>query len=425
MGKKAVTVILLIAVLCGMIAGCRRQDEERSTEISFINGWGGTLKTHNTMLEIYNEFAKANTDINLKSTPYSDSSVAVKKANDMLAVGKMPDIISTNGLSYYVSNTVKRDMAMDLMPYIEQDEELMESIHPSVFEMWKTKEGALYTIPDVLEVAGYWYNKAYFEEAGIEDIPRTWEQFEEVITKLDGWILDTQQDITVSSLEQAQLSENLFLARLAGENVNGRMSAEDTSVDLDIQTISQTMNTLEKLKKVSSDAGNIENARQNFSDGKSILYFNGVWESDALSESKNKVQFQYAAYPTNDGETLAYISPSSGYVFAKQQDQEKAKASIRFLKYMLSENVQKKMAIRTGQAPSNPNVSSEDVEKENPVLGNAISAVYRADVQIKTIWSVWPEEKLQTVQEYCNQILQEKWETQFAQEMAERLNDKK
>lgn len=95
-----------------------------------------------------------------------------------------------------------------------------------------------------------------------------------------------------------------------------------------------------ELYRLSSKVENIENARQNFSDGKSVLYFNGVWESDALSDSELAGQFRYANYPTAQGESLSYISPSSGYVLKKQEDKQKEEACIRFLKYMLSENVQ-------------------------------------------------------------------------------------
>ena len=106
---KAKHLLLVLGVVwVSVFGGCSNQEEESPIEITLMHGWGGTLKTHNTMQQIYAEFSEKNPDIVLKCTPYSDSSIAVETANDMLAVGKMPDIINTNGLSYYVANAVKQ-----------------------------------------------------------------------------------------------------------------------------------------------------------------------------------------------------------------------------------------------------------------------------------------------------------------------------
>ena len=90
------------------------QEEPEVTELTFIHGWGGTVKTHSTMQEIYRAFDEENPDIVLNYQPSSDSNIAVEQANNMLAIDKMPDIVSTNGQSYYVQNAVKRGMALDL-----------------------------------------------------------------------------------------------------------------------------------------------------------------------------------------------------------------------------------------------------------------------------------------------------------------------
>lgn len=418
---KAKHLLLVLGVVwVSVFGGCSNQEEESPIEITLMHGWGGTLKTHNTMQQIYAEFSEKNPDIVLKCTPYSDSSIAVETANDMLAVGKMPDIINTNGLSYYVANAVKQGKAMDLMPFIQKDKQLEQRIHPSIYDTWMTEKQELYTVPDVLEVAGYWYNEEYLRKAGIDEIPTTWEAFFEMTEQVASFYAPSD-GVWVCALDQTQISEYLFLARLAGENENGKQAAGDSRVALEEETVSNTMFDLAELCNVSKIVDNIENARQNFLDGKSVFYFNGVWESDALAESERIDQFSYAAYPTDSGATLAYISPSSGYVFAKQTDERKTEACIRFLKYMLSEEVQMKMTVRTGQAPSNPEIDLAQLEEGTPVFGNAIRIAYQAEVELKTIWSVWPEAKLQIVKEYSKK-LEEGWSTSETIQMTEELN---
>lgn len=393
MKKRLAALSCLLFLFLAM--GCGSKEKEEVTEITLMHGWGGTLKTHAIMQQIYDEFSEQNTDIKLVSYPSSDSSVAVEKANDMLAVGKMPDILSTNGDSYYVSNAIKRGMALDLMSYIEKDPELKQSIHPSVFDEWKNDKGELYTVPDSLEIAGYWYNKEYFIESGIvdengePDLPSTWEEFFADCAILKKWGEQEKEAFHVMSLDNEQLVKNFFFARLGGSKDVGLELTQQVPTDFDQQPFYRTLKDVQRLGEYANTADNITNARQSFLDGKTAMYFNGVWESEPLSTSQIGSKVGYANYPTEEGKSLAYISPSSGYVFYKNPDPKKVDASIRFLKYMLSEEVQKKLALLTGQAPSNANVLGDEITKGSPMLGNALEIANEADIQIVGLGASW------------------------------------
>lgn len=405
---KRFGLVLLGLVLLLLETGCGKEQEQK-VEITLMHGWGGNLDTHKTMQSIYEDFEENNPDIILNCIPYSDSSIAVEKANDMLAVEKMPDIISTNGLSYYVQNAVKREMALDLMPYIQEDAELKAMIHPSVYEDWETAGGRLYTIPDALEVAGYWYNKNYMKAAGLTDEngevqePKTWEEFLAMTERLAEWADKSGDDICVCALDQLQKVEFLFPARLAGEGADGYTSVSKASAGVNERVLEPVMRDIGVICARSKTVENIENARQEFMDGKSVIYFNGIWESKSLIEKMKQDDIGYSAYPCSGSRKLAYISVSSGYVLAKQKNVKKEEACIRFLKYILGKEVQHKLAVRTGQMPSNPEIDRSKVWKENPVLADAIDKMYGADVQIKMIRAVWPESRVNIVGKYMEQ----------------------
>lgn len=399
--------IIFAAMLC--LCGCGKKNTEEPVEITLMHGWGGTPQTHKIMQEIYDEFDRQNTDIELNCIPYSDNTTAVEKANDMLAVGKVPDILSTNGLSYYISNAVKCGEALDLMPYIERDTEWKKQIHPAVFDTWQTEDGELYTIPDALEVAGYWYNREYLIQAGITDdegnpaLPETWEEFIQMLDQLQNWIDSTGRSITVFALEDEQITEFVFLARLAGDSQKGLLAAMDTQPQLNNELFSNTLNDIETMYQYSQKVNSIEDARQCFHSGSSIIYFNGVWEADELEKSTLSEQFQYANYPTYDGQSLSYVSPSSGYVLSGKMDDRKSEAAIRFLKYMLSEEVQEIIALETRQAPSNPNIDKSDITEESPLLGMALDVADSADIQIATVRSVWSDEQIDRISQALKQ----------------------
>lgn len=400
--------MLAVVLVSSFLDGCEKKEVEAPIEITLVHGWGGTFQSHEIMRGIYEEFDRQNEDIKVNFIPYSDNMIAVEKAIDMLAVGDAPDIVSTNGVSYYMEHAVKCGEALDLMPYMEDDPEWKEQIHPAIFDTWLTSQGELYTVPDALEVAGYWYNEKYLQQAGITDengnaaVPKTWIEFMEMVQKVQEWITSKQEDLSVFALEEDQMKGSFFLARLAGDSEDGLKAATGSSQVLDEVLIRNTVSDLKYLRQYSNDVNNIESARKMFSDGTSVIYFGGVWESYELEESSQKEHFQYANYPTYNGKSLSYVSPSSGYVIAKQKDERKTEACIRFLKYILSKDVQERIALMTNQAPSNPYVDMGHISEENLLLGNALEVAYTADIQIATIYSVWNESQIEDIEAIIN-----------------------
>lgn len=423
-GKRYFTAAIAGCLLLSA-AGCHQEQKPEQIEITLMHGHGGTLASYAVMQEIYSEFAKENPDIQLNCIAYTNNQIAVEKANDMLAVGEMPDILSTNSLSYYIDNAVKTGMAMDLMPYIEADSEWKQQLHPSIFEAWQTEDGHLYTIPDVLELMGYWYNKDYLKEAGIKtengrvQMPATWDEFFEMTEQVQGWLEETGKAGTVFAMEDVQMTEFVFLARLAGEGETGLEAAKNSKSEIRREDLEHTLRDMEKIQTYSKQVENIENARQCFIDGESVIYFNGVWEADALKNSQHSHSFAYANYPTVSGKSLSYVSSPSGYVLARQTDERKAEACIRFLKYMLSEEVQTRIAVETGQVPANLNVEVAAIIENAPLFVRAVDTVNQADIQIQTIANAWEPEKWDVVKEFLGQ---KTWKPECLAEMLQGLN---
>ena len=400
--KKKFVVTLLLLFVC-LLSGCQMSEEIEPIRLSFIHGWGGTLRAHSIMQEIYDEFDAENEDIVLSSQPSSDSSIAVEKANDMLALDEMPNIVSTKGQYYYVENAVKRGKLLNLMSYIRNDAEFMKLIHPSVLEVWTNTDGSLYTLPDALEVMGYWYNETYFREAGIVDengeiaLPKTWLEFYEVCEKLEAWNEESGKLEAVYALENVQVVENLFLARLGGESTEGLIMATDVPESYDTEVFRNIIKDFANIYQYSQNTDSLENARQYFTEGSTAMYFNGVWESEVIQSCELSESIAYANYPTNYGMMLSYVSPSSGYVVYESPDERENEAAIRFLKYILSPEIQTRLATETGQAPSNPKVDNQVIAKEYPTLGNALEVSHSAGIQLKTITSVWDSEAIEII----------------------------
>lgn len=202
---------------------------------------------------------------------------------------------------------------------------------------------------------------------------------------------------SVYALEKVQVIENLFLARLAGESTEGVILATDIPESFDTEVFRTVVKDFVNIYKYSKNTDSLENARQYFMEGSTAMYFNGVWESEIIQNSERNEEIAYANYPTNYGMDLSYVSPSSGYVVYESPDERENQAAIRFLKYMLSSEIQTRLATETGQAPSNPNVDNKVIAEKYPVLGNALETAHGAEIQIKTITSVWNSELIDCI----------------------------
>lgn len=410
---KALTfMIILILILCS----CSKEPEPETVEIDFLHGWGGPTSDHIAMRKIFEDFGRANDDILLIFSALPQSSIAMERANDMLAAGDVPDIVSTNGNADFVQNAIKMKRAVNLMPYLEKDPEFMACISQAVLDTWTDESGAIYTLPDALELSGYWYNEDIFRRAGITQdgtpntpvtLPVTWNDFWTACDKITNYSNNNNLDLKPFALETVQVVENFFLARLAGMGNGGLEFIESQPLDFQSSFMQKGVQEIKRAYHYSNTVTGIENARYLFMEGKSAIYFNGIWEMEPLSNSPLSNFLKCSSYPTESGKSLSYASPSSGYVVLDSHNPKKIDACIKFLKYILSKPVQIKIALETEQAPSNLTIDMEIVKESNLPLGKAIEIMMGTDIQIKTINSIWEKRNYDSLVNYFTSVKEE------------------
>lgn len=397
--SKSKIIYLILLVFSGILTGCAKEEPKPKIQITFMHGWNGNYAEHEVMRSIYQEYQEEHPEVELLYDAAPDIVAVVDKANDILAADQMPDIISTNGHGKFLENAVKKGMALDLAPYIEKDEEFKKSIHPAVLSRWM-QDGKLYTIPDALEVMGYWYNEDILKKAGVTEdgtpytdvvVPSTWEEFWQLCEKVTVWSQNEQNKIHVAALEA---DEALFFtgARIAGEDSQGSSFMRSAPDTFRQEFISNSLSDLQRFYEYSVSPEEISSkydAQQLFCEGKTALYMNGIWADNSISSSSVKNVAKYANYPGYDGKSVSYVSPSSGYVIGNTGDPKKIEECVKFLKYILSDKVQRRIAVETGQVPSNPNIDLNWLKQTSPMLGTAMEDAENAQIQIWMINSLW------------------------------------
>ena len=410
--KKNFMVVFIL--FCFFLTACSTVSKDEPVSISFMHGWGGSGFDHVGMRELFAEFEALNPDVHIVYDTSPDLGIVMEKAADMLAVDKTPSIISTNGNVQYVSNARKKGVALNLMPYLQEDETFASDISPHILQALQEPSGEIYTLPDAVEYIGYWYNVSLFRQAGITDtgtpngkvvLPRTWEEFWGACDALAE--ISPQTGAVPLQLQVSQMG--FFLgARLAAVSVDALNYMQKNSPVCHREDAELAVSELVRALSYDVRRGTALDIRQNFFDGKSAIYIDGVWANTELMETTTKQEIRYAAFPGLCGETIAYANPATGYVISNDGSEKQIDASMRFLKFMLSEDVQKQIVTKTHQAPSNPKISEAWIHEQVPILAEAMQVCQESDQQILTLYTVLPAKKSAQLEQTLEDLLRGK-----------------
>ena len=397
------SIITLLITL--FLTSCGTTKEE-VTEITLIHGWGTMEENHVAMRQIYEDFEKKNTDIRLNLISMTSSEQVISKANDMLSVGKIPDIIFTSGIgvdSFY-KFMINKGYALDLMPYVDDDKEFAANLSPSILKYWKTKDNKLYSISDVLLLSGYWYNETIFNEAGVTQIPKTWHEMLDACAKIKEWSKKQHNEVLPIQLN-SEAAISLADVLMISQGANSKQKIIDNTFSTDGTEFSNVVDQLKELYEYSyndNDHYTYRDILSGFNNSKSAIYINGVW-ADALIN--NNIPAKYAPFPSENGDSVACISACLGYVLGNTKNPKQIDASVRFIKYMLSDEVQNRILVETGQIPSNPAIDISKFKDDMPRLFQAVETVQSADIKIEIPVNLWSNKKMQAFKDNIEKVI--------------------
>ena len=381
--KKLIAKILILICICCMSSGCGTKKED-VVELTMIHGWGSTESDHVVMRQIYKEFEKAHPEIHLNMVAMPSSTDVISKVGDLLTVGEIPDIVFTggDGRESIYSFMVEKGYAVDLMPYIQEDAIFAKDVSPVILDNWITEEGTLYTVSDVLLMGGYWYNEEIFKQAGVTKVPVTWEDWLNACEKIKN--LDGQ---TVPVILDANHMAYLMTTILADESLTELENIRNSKINVNSPAFDKMLGQLREISEYAALAGNYNyrDTLASFNAGESAIYINGVWANSMINA---ELPVSYAPFPSDDGKGIATRSACVGYILGNTGDEKRIEASVKFLKYMLSEEVAERIMKQTGQVPSNPNVVITE-ENGGARLHQAVKCIENAGLIIENPENLW------------------------------------
>lgn len=345
MKRKAVTLLLSVVAIVLVLAGCSdsessnaNSDDGNSKTIDFMHLWPeGSSAEHNRIVnEIIEEYESENEGVNVELEVLSN-----EQYKDKIKVLSTSDELPDVGMTWaagYMEPYVEGDKYASLDDVVES-EELNGQFVSGTTEAFSV-DGTSYGLPLELNIATVFYNKAIFEEHGLE-APETNEEFHNVVQTLEENgvtpIALGNKDRWTGSLWYMYYADRIGGSDLLTNAINRETSFEDPALVQaaeEVQTLVD-MNTFNDGHNGLSD----QEAKSMFMNGQTAMYLIATWDlpnyttnEDVPQEFRDSVG--YFDFPTVDGngDKNSYVGgPGVGLFVADNSDvKEEAKDFTKF-----------------------------------------------------------------------------------------------
>ncbi len=199
-----------------------------------------------------------------------------------------------------------------------------------------TKDGNVYGIPNMVSPMLFGYNKALFEEAGIEEAPKTWEEAVEIAKKLN----NPDKQVTGYATLAAEWTEWFFQyyvwqagGDLTKENEDG--TAELTFTDPAVIKAAEYYQELKNEGVLQSDLTlKFSDLVTNFGLGKiGMMPFAGDWVSEAITKGIDPDDIGLCLPPAGPSGKQTTAIGGDCWVINAKADQAKKDAAWEYIKY--------------------------------------------------------------------------------------------
>ena len=343
---RSVAAVLALGMCMTGLAGCGSEKRaDGKTEIEVVSYKPEAVKAFEKIEKRFNE-------------THDDIHLTISSPNEAMTILKTrfiredyPDIIAIGGDINY-SNFLDADLFDDI-----SDLDEVQTVKQAYLDMDKELEfipkDGTYALPYVANAAGILYNKDLFEQAGITEEPKTWDEFKDVCQKLK------DAGITPMTMDDAYATcvIGYHLARLVGEDKVKEIVTEGEWDDPAVLQMAQDIEELASNGYYSEMVGsNVWPAGQNteLALGTAAMYLNGSWLPNEVKEMAGP-DFHWGcfAYPAlTDGANGIETNNFGAQVFGINKDTKLAKEAFDLITFLTKGEYDQKLADETVGIPA-------------------------------------------------------------------------
>lgn len=395
-------------ILAGALAGMMAVSlpvyagEDEKIVLNVINYHVGTDYAADYYAYLFEEFQKTeegkNVEFQFEEIPTTDA--YNQKIKLLISSGDLPDIVF-NGGNNITELAAKSGKVADLTPYFEEDAEWKALFDETSLE-FNTVDGKIYGVPVSKEISYIYYNKALFEQAGIE-APEvsyaSWDEFFEVCDKLK------EAGITPLGMDSADSGwlTNLWMSALIGTNGEAGNTWMNTMYPTDFNTpeVEAAAETIQKMfqEYTTPDAvgGKYDPMATHFFNGEVAMFPNGPWMIPDFSEAEKAPEGFYdnVGIMLMPGNGMEMVPTPGDMVGAKEE--EKIKAAVAFLKFETSPENQIKALEMTGLQPVSDNLEiPSGLTESDPLMAQVLDIQGKAEVTYGQNQAYWYQNTIDT-----------------------------
>jgi raffinose/stachyose/melibiose transport system substrate-binding protein len=356
------TAVALTAAL-GLLAGCSSGGGEATDD-----GDGSTLTWwHNSNTapgkdyyeQVAADFEKANPGVTITISAMQHEDM-LTKLNAAFQTGDTPDVFMERGGGELAAH-VEAGLVKDLTDGAAEEIDMLGGAVAG----WQV-DGQTYSLPFSMGVVGFWYNKALFADAGITTPPTTMAELDDAVAKLkaagtepialgagDKWpaahywyylaLRQCSEDVLKDAVTSTDFSDECFAA--AGESLSELVATEPFNSGF-LATPAQAGPT---------------SASGLLASGRTAMELAGHWEpgvmqgltEDGQGLGENTGWFPFPEVEGGAGDPTAQLGGGDAWACAESAPD----VCVDFVKYLVSDEVQKGFAENDMGLPTNPNAS--------------------------------------------------------------------
>jgi|SRR5699024_244498 len=256
--------------------------------------------------ELIDEYNESQDKYNLKGeyVPFADTK---KQLSVGLAGENLPDLVIMDVVdnASFAEQGVLEDLTSRIDEWGRADEFYEGPLESATYN------DDYYGVPVGSNALGFFYNKDLLKEAGIDEVPETWDELEEAAHTLSSEDVD---GFAVSAVKSEEASFQFYPFLRSSNAEYDSMNSEGAK---------EALSFLNKLIEDGSMGSDIVNETQDditrkFASGKVAMMVNGPWNIERLKEENPDLNFGTAQIPKNDefasvlgGENMAVIKDSN------------------------------------------------------------------------------------------------------------------
>lgn len=285
---------------------------------------------------VVQEFMKQNPDIviDMTGSAQDEHTQKIKLASQS---NTLPDLFYS--LKGDADAMAEAGLLADISADITDDQEFVDGFLPGMLDVMEM-DGAIYGLPAEIFCNGIWYNKALFEECGLE-IPVTYDDLihcAEVFNEkgIVPMARGTKDVWSSWSLMTMHARYGFF------DHIDGIFKGTDNWQNDDYLLFYEKLQDMSEKGMFPDNAASLGywEATEMFLGGKAAMFDSGAWDTKKFDESELKEDIGFWWGPTfSDGignQELSMKAPSHPYCVSaktKEEEPEKYQAIIKFLKF--------------------------------------------------------------------------------------------